>query len=263
MRARKCFAVLMLLAVGCCALAAEKPELVRHDYKLGLVARPDPALCGIDRFKIVLAPFGTDGGGDGVEFGQLEAKVRARVVEAGISVDTAAGNADPVGAGELRVYVDMLKVGDSGQFVFRVQLAVARSLHLTDQLRIKPDVWKVSPEMRAAGGGGLSDEVTKVVMGQLEEFIRAYTAAKAETAKVAKAAAANENKVGDTSSKQGTKAARVVPAEYRYVASKNGKVFHKTGCSSTARIKPQNLVGFKTRSEAIIAGKRACKRCKP
>jgi len=35
------------------------------------------------------------------------------------------------------------------------------------------------------------------------------------------------------------------------------------GCSSVKRISSDNLVGYKTRDEAINAGKRPCKLCKP
>ena len=39
--------------------------------------------------------------------------------------------------------------------------------------------------------------------------------------------------------------------QYAYVASKNSTVFHKPDCASAKKIKPGNLVGFKTREEAI------------
>jgi len=52
-------------------------------------------------------------------------------------------------------------------------------------------------------------------------------------------------------------------AEYKYVASKNSKVFHKPECHWAKRIKPENLVGYSSKDEAIKAGKRPCKQCKP
>jgi hypothetical protein len=49
------------------------------------------------------------------------------------------------------------------------------------------------------------------------------------------------------------KAARAsVPARAaRYVASRRGKVFHVPDCRNAKRIKPSNLVTFKTREEAL------------
>lgn len=48
-----------------------------------------------------------------------------------------------------------------------------------------------------------------------------------------------------------------------YVASVNSGVFHKAGCKSASKISPKNLVSYKTREEAIQAGKRPCAECKP
>ncbi len=46
-----------------------------------------------------------------------------------------------------------------------------------------------------------------------------------------------------------------------YVASKNGKIFHRPTCKFAKRIKKK--IKFKTRKEALIRGLRPCKHCKP
>ena len=51
--------------------------------------------------------------------------------------------------------------------------------------------------------------------------------------------------------------------EYKYAASKNSDVFHYISCFYVARIKPENLILFKTREEAIASGRRPCKKCSP
>lgn len=51
--------------------------------------------------------------------------------------------------------------------------------------------------------------------------------------------------------------------EYNYAASKKSEVFHYISCSYVASIKPENLILFKTREEAIASGRRPCKKCKP
>jgi hypothetical protein len=51
--------------------------------------------------------------------------------------------------------------------------------------------------------------------------------------------------------------------EVGYVASKNSQVFHHPGCKAAAKISSNNLVRYGTREEAIRAGKRPCKECKP
>ncbi len=51
--------------------------------------------------------------------------------------------------------------------------------------------------------------------------------------------------------------------EYKYAASKKSEVFHYINCFYVANIKPENLILFKTREEAIASGRRPCKKCKP
>jgi len=48
-----------------------------------------------------------------------------------------------------------------------------------------------------------------------------------------------------------------------YVASAAGRTFHRPGCEWTQRITPQNLVLYKSRDEAIAAGKKPCQVCNP
>jgi len=65
------------------------------------------------------------------------------------------------------------------------------------------------------------------------------------------------------SEEQTKPATKSAVAKYKYVASKNSKIFHKPGCSWAKRIKTENLVGYNSKEEAIKAGKRPCKLCKP
>jgi len=44
--------------------------------------------------------------------------------------------------------------------------------------------------------------------------------------------------------------------EYKYAASKNSDVFHYLTCSYVSTIKPDNLIQFKIREEAIASGRR-------
>jgi micrococcal nuclease len=48
-----------------------------------------------------------------------------------------------------------------------------------------------------------------------------------------------------------------------YVASRNRSPFHLQSCSSAQRINPSNAVYYQSREEAINAGHRPCKICKP
>ena len=50
---------------------------------------------------------------------------------------------------------------------------------------------------------------------------------------------------------------------YSYVASRSREPFHKPTCRYAEKIADKNLQTFKTRDEAIKAGHRPCKVCKP
>jgi len=51
--------------------------------------------------------------------------------------------------------------------------------------------------------------------------------------------------------------------EYAYVASAQREVFHRPDCEWAKKISPHNLVGFKTREEAIKSGRKPCRICRP
>jgi micrococcal nuclease len=53
------------------------------------------------------------------------------------------------------------------------------------------------------------------------------------------------------------------PDKAAYVASAKSQVFHKPDCQWAAKIDLKNLQTFPTREDAIKAGKRPCKVCKP
>ena len=54
---------------------------------------------------------------------------------------------------------------------------------------------------------------------------------------------------------------RINKKEKYYVAKKGGKVFHRPSCRFARKIRHRII--FKSRSQAIKAGLRPCKRCKP
>ncbi|MBW2004081.1 MAG: hypothetical protein JRI72_05620 [Deltaproteobacteria bacterium] len=47
------------------------------------------------------------------------------------------------------------------------------------------------------------------------------------------------------------------------MASRNSKVFHRPDCKWAKKIKAGNLIGFKSREEAVKSGRRPCKSCGP
>ena len=159
---------------------------------------------------------------------------------------------------ELRVYIDMLKLTGSQQYVFCIQTSLARAVYLKKQrhLLFKADVWKTEPTMHAVSVQTMPDAVTNVVLEQVEAFIYAYLAANPSSKRPSDA-----NDISIVLKEQVKPVAKSTAAKYEYVASKNSKVFHKPDCSSARRIKPEYLTDYNSRAEAIKAGKTRSSEC--
>lgn len=55
----------------------------------------------------------------------------------------------------------------------------------------------------------------------------------------------------------------VLALDYKYVGSKNSNKYHYPTCRAAQKIKPGNLVTFRSAQEAKGAGYVPCKICKP
>ena len=258
MKARKYFILLAVVAGILYSSVWGEERLIEEGYGGVLIGRPHPALADIEHFMVVIEPPDAEPNKDGLVWKELEAKIINKLNEAGIKIMPGiAGNI--LNIDELRVYIDMLKLTDSQQYVFCIQTSLARMVNLPQhRFHIKADVWKTEPAMQAVSVQTMPDAVTNVVLEQVEAFIYAYLAANPSSKRPSDA-----NDISIVLKAQVKPVAKSTAAKYEYVASKNSKVFHKPDCSSARRIKPENLTGYNSRAEAIKAGKRPCKRCKP
>ena len=60
---------------------------------------------------------------------------------------------------------------------------------------------------------------------------------------------------------EGTPINQAQVAEYAYVASANGEVFHQQNCRWAKKICEGDLVGFKSKEDAMNSGRWPCKVC--
>jgi micrococcal nuclease len=72
-----------------------------------------------------------------------------------------------------------------------------------------------------------------------------------------------KSKWGQYRSTISSSTATIQTKEWKYVASKNSKVFHRPDCKWAKKISPKNLIGFESREEAIRSGRRPCRSCGP
>jgi hypothetical protein len=250
----------LVIVMGILSIPAlGRTESLLPENRLLLIGRPHPALAGIDKLHIVLLRPGTEPDKDGLVWKELQAKVIKNLNMAGLKLTPGiAGNTLDIQ--ELRIYINMLKLEDSQQYVFRIQTSLARAVHLTKEknLVFKADVWKTNPVMQAVSVKEMPAKVTDVVLERVEVFIQAYKASNPPGGQL------SDTEESQTDSPTAlAKQAKSAETEYEYVASKGSNVFHKPSCRWAKNIKPENLVVYNNKDEATKAGKRPCKWCKP
>jgi len=282
MKVGKYYLILATAAAILCIPVFSTVELTRPSEPVPvLLGRANQTLAGIDKLYIRIVPRGFEPNSHGLVFEELENLIIDRLKEAGITIaETDIDKMGPDAAKMLKVLkrrmepanvknlkfippripgfcvdMDMLVIEHLQQVVFYTQISLARLVHLEKESRLafKTAVWQSEPIMQAVSVKDMPAAVTHVVLEQADAFIHAYLAANQPGTGV--------SDVNAASVIAATK--RASPAEYKFVASKNSNVFHKPDCSSAKRIKPANLVGYNSRAEALKAGKRPCKRCKP
>jgi len=287
MKLKKYHLIFGVITVILCVTTLSQAQALEPDETM-LIAPANPALAGIKVLNVVVAIRPTEQSKSTLNSKSLKAKVERVLEKAGIknSVPSPTGDAqrregvnyDMDISSDLKVSIEILDLGDSQssrwltpQCVLRVQTSLSRGVCLIEQrnLAFKADVWKTEPVLGIAPLQNISGKVTEVVISQVETFIQAYT-----IASTAKGRTPDANDTAPKKLSEGLRAKSVLRqaqdgeqrrtiAEYKYVASKNSQVFHRPDCRSAKRISAENLVFYKTREEAIKAGKRPCKVCSP
>ncbi len=258
MKTGKYYLVLVVLAWIICPPALGDVDSPQVDNPTVLV-EVNPTLAGIE--TVAVSVHGSDTNQYKAWKG-LEIKVTKKLKQAGIRAIPATLSSSMLGY-HLSIGIDMLKLTDYHIYVFRIQASVEGAyLPKGSTKLVKLELWQSKPVMETVSVEAMRDTIANVVLEQAEAFIHAYLAANPPD-KQSSDAKTNDT-VAPTAQKEQAKPARsVARAEYKYVASKNSKVFHKPDCIWAGRIKPENLTGYNSRAEAKKAGKRPCKRCKP
>jgi len=252
------FAVGLVCAVVLCG-GAFGEVVVPHTEQPGVIGTPNPMLAGIEHVHVVIEAPDGEPNKDGLTWRQLEAKVKQKLYEAQLLPKHSARVQQGI-IPSLRVDVDMLKLAESGQYVFRAQTCLATKMQLRSQGPhfVQADIWKVAPKMEAVPTGQMPGRVTDVVLEQVDTFIHCHLVANPEGA-----GAEDANSVTAPMRPGPEVVAGPELGQYKYVGSRRSAVFHRSDCRWVQRIAPKNLVGYNSRAEALRAGKKPCKRCKP
>lgn len=259
MKAEKyCFLSAVIVGI-LCVPAFSEAELPWAENKPVLLGQSNPALVGLKRLSIVIEPTDSGPSKDGLVWQKLYVQIAKKLGESNIKIIAGIGG-NILEIPELQICVDMLKLNDSQRYVFRIQtsLAIKVSLENKRQRYLKAVVWRVGSGLQAVSVQDMPAAVTDEVCREVDMFISACRQSNRSSFE-------GDGAITPAVPKKQRRRPIVksVETEYKYVGSKNSKVFHKAACSSVKRIKPENLVSYSSREEVLKAGKRGCKRCKP
>jgi hypothetical protein len=190
-----------------------------------------------------------------IDSSKLRSQILARLKKAGIRQVEAESSLCP----KLAVQIESVSVPDCDKCVCRVQTSVHRVVTFAAgrNLHVEAEVWRLRPAITAVASRDVAEAISKAALVQVEAFIDAW----ASVRKVPNLATSepNERPAKIASSPQTAPAAWPFP----FVASKDASVFHRADCRWAQNISSDNRLGYMTREEAVQAGRRPCRSCKP
>ena len=258
MKSTKYRFTLITITIILCLSVSSTAEMSRT-LKANLIGQPNPALVEIEKVHIIIVPSSTGPAKDGLLWKQLQTELENKLQSANLKIVPLKERISPE-IPELKINIDVLKLADNQKYVFRIQTSLARPVRLAKEptLLFKADVWKINSTIQAVSIPDAPAKITDTVLQQAEAFIHSYLAANPKPSQPADA-----NNLSVTSQTIDKPVNQSQPNQYKYVASRYSPVFHRPNCPWAKKIKPENLVGYKTREQAIKQGKRPCKVCKP
>jgi len=204
------------------------------------------ALVGVDRLCIVPAILAAEQDARFIDAPKLKSEIVERL--SGVGIKHVEREADLVP--RLIIRIEGIPMPDSDKLVCRVQVSLIRYVLLFNQpsLPIPAEVWQGRPALAAVARVSMAETISSAVAGQIDRFIDSYQGAASLSALPS-----------------GVKPDRAAPTAsgYPFLSSKSSQVFHRPDCRWAQNIASDNRVGYKSREEAVQAGRRPCKTCKP
>jgi len=203
-------------------------------------------LVDVDSVAVVLAAPGPGLEVPPVDLVQLKTRVIEMLSPAGIRHVESQTPLAP----RLVVRMEGLAIPDCDKCIWRAQIALTRGVTLPGwpDSQLQAEVWQAQPVMQVVGRQEAAGVISAAVLAQVEAFVAACQAARSPLSAVPDA---KQNPVAPT------------VAGSAFVCSKSSQVFHRPDCRWVQSIAADNLIGYKSRDEAVQAGKRPCKTCQP
>jgi hypothetical protein len=245
-------------ALALAALTTLGPGAAAPQIRPELLIAPADALTDVTQLGFALATDPTPNVERYVDGPALRAQVETLFRKAGIE-----SLRDDLGAQpRLVVHVEGVPIPDADRYVYRVQASLHRLVALTGRpnRRIPTEAWQVRPVMRVVPQAEAQEAIAEAVLMQTEVFLGAWAAAR----KLSRPNAGMEGAGPGAARPAGTEPADLRgTGPYPFVASRSSAVFHRADCRWAQNIAERNLVGYRTRDEAVRAGKRPCRTCEP
>ncbi len=243
----------MAILLATSAGGATDVLLDRNDEPLLVSA--DPVLADVNQLTVVLATRDTPGVERMIDAADVKARVLHKLGEAGVGVVPRGTETTP----RLVVHIEGMEVPGSDQCVFRVQTALDRLVIVPGQenRQLLTEVWRVGPTMAVVAKSQVGGTICDAVLVQTGAFADAHRTARRLLG------ATNDTPSAAQGSAPTASQSAVVTSPSTFVASRNGRAFHRQDCRWAQNISADNLVRYQTREEALAGGKKPCKSCKP
>jgi hypothetical protein len=257
MKIKMHYFIFIVTTVFFCSVVSDGEEQSPPSEEPILISQSHPAFSGIDTLHVVVLQYGSKQNKYAQFYKQLEEDVKEKLHMAGIVLETPTVD-NILTVPELRIYISMLVLEGPTQYVCNIRVALARAVCLknTQSPVFKSEIWQTTPVMQAISTEDIPEKVSDLVLEQVEDFIDLYKATNLANKQLSDV---NINEPGLSSSPD----KQIEPAGQKYIASRSSDIFHKQNCRWAQNISKENLATYKSRDEAIKAGKRPCKTCNP
>ncbi len=249
-----------IMAVLLGAAVGEAADMLPREDQDVLIAA-DRVLADVEQLCVVVAAHDTKQLEQLTDMLKLKARVEGKLREAGIKPVAGKTGLEP----KLVAHIEGIAVPECDKYVFRIQTSLNRLVTFSNRrdLQIQAEVWQVRPVMKVVDRAEAAEAIAADVLVQAEAFVGACKAARSLRKLAEDDARQSPSGLGPLHQTQPSVQNLQAVSGYRFVASRSSSVFHRPDCRWAQNIAADNLVGYASREEAVQAGKRPCKSCKP
>jgi hypothetical protein len=273
------YVFLITLSLSISPLTALTADNITPGRQPLLTGYLNPALIGIRAIRVAVFPPNAVLGANDILSANMKAAVERKLAESDprlaalLQQGFNSALSDPP---FISINISKFPLILAGNPVFSVQTTLSANVPLVSNPVIfsRVDVWSRMDTIQAPNTNAEIAAVNSLISKHIDEFVKDFSLANA-----APVLPADSNNIKitppqkpqtstQTSDKPKTEVKPQTPptdnqTQHDYVSSKNSKIFHKPDCTFVKNILSQNLVYYKTRDEAIAAGKQPCKKCQP